>query len=163
LWQGLSSDYNSVSGYEYDFSDLKVRYKLLNSDSPLKTDVQKRESIGAAGPLTAQNFVDRYGQDAGMLIIASNFLDMLHATNPGSNLNAHRSIRGAKARTSINAGTLTGSGAAGNVGVSGARLQSGQLNSWQIFLRNTRGQYKGLGLGRNWIKVAAEDYRRLKN
>lgn len=45
----------------------------------------------------------------------------------------------------------------------GLRLQAAgsNLNTWQIYLKNTQGTYSGLGQGKNWVQSALKDYYRI--
>ncbi len=114
LWAGLPEGYNDVSGYEYDAADLKMRYKILNGGSgDLKTALKSFESSGTAEPLTAQNFVNKYGQDTAMLIIAGRYIDMM-GLDPGKGITTHssssRTLRTARTRPVTGNNTVTVSG-----------------------------------------------------
>jgi len=66
LWEGLSEDYNSQTGYNYTTEELKLRYQLITEfkDNPVTRHLVSQEKAGMAEPITKEEYEKMYGDMA---------------------------------------------------------------------------------------------------
>jgi RHS repeat-associated protein len=157
LWAGLSGGYNVNSvdflkggNYEYSLLDLNKRFQINNSNlSNLKNIIAGFEVSGNAQPIHGIEFRRQYAakwetDKSFWFAIESGYwspADLSSITDKGLNhLKNFKQAQRAFNYTPLNRALLPGK-------VSG--------NSWNQFLKETKGTYKG----HDWLRNASNDYK----
>jgi RHS repeat-associated protein len=148
LWEGLTEGYNSHSGYEYSYSDLKMRYWIMNSPnsySGYATAIKNNEANGMADPITAGNYWDKYGDFLGRMKLMEFYITTADGLLSAEGVNGMRRGRTASF---------------GNFNLaSKTQIPS----SFSVYLKSQKGvdvgKYKGKG---EWMKQQAIKYNKLK-
>ncbi len=148
LWEGLSDNYNSISGYEYSYSDLKMRYWLMNSPKSydgFATAIRNNEASGMADPITADNYWNKYGHTLGNLKLMEFYITTADGLLSADGINGMRRGRTASF---------------GNFSLAPKQQVP---SSFSFYLKSQKGvdvgKYKGRG---EWMKQQAIKYNQLK-